>query len=113
MRSDEFDGRPELVRKRAVNIAMGRLLIALFIIWLVGTNMIQVWDIFEGREQRGILVDCTSPGGECYERGQERTGEAVGNINRIVVLAAACADRPGAHTVLEIERCIKGHLEGR
>lgn len=35
--------------------------------------------------------DCVTPGGECFERGQEQTADAVGDINRVAVIAAACA----------------------
>lgn len=35
--------------------------------------------------------DCTTPEGECYQRSREATADAVGNINQVVILAAACA----------------------
>ena len=38
-----------------------------------------------------LVEDCTTPGGECYERGRESTADAVGDIGRVTVLAAACA----------------------
>lgn len=37
------------------------------------------------------ILDCTEPEGECFKQGQERTAKAVGDINRVIVLAAACA----------------------
>lgn len=37
------------------------------------------------------ILDCTDPTGTCYHNSQKRTAEAVGNINRVVVLAAACS----------------------
>ena len=41
-----------------------------------------------------LLVDCTSPGGDCFEAGQKRTGEAVGGINQstadVIVAALSC-----------------------
>jgi hypothetical protein len=37
------------------------------------------------------VEDCTQPSGECFQRGQKRTAAAVGDINRVVILAAACS----------------------
>lgn len=37
------------------------------------------------------IIDCTEPTGDCYKDGQRRTAQAVGNINRVIVLAAACS----------------------
>jgi len=37
------------------------------------------------------VEDCTQPTGECFQRGQKRTASAVGDINRVVILASACS----------------------
>lgn len=37
------------------------------------------------------IEDCTTPGGECYERGQSQTTQAVGDIGKLSVYASACA----------------------
>jgi hypothetical protein len=45
------------------------------------------------------ILDCTDAGdekagrppGRCFKESQQRTADAVGNINRVAVLAAACA----------------------
>lgn len=37
------------------------------------------------------ILDCTSPEGQCFKDGQKRTANAVGDINRVIVLAAACS----------------------
>ena len=34
---------------------------------------------------------CTTPGRQCYEAGKQQTAGAVANINRVVILAAACS----------------------
>lgn len=36
------------------------------------------------------VEDCTTPGGDCYERGQRQTSGAVAGINTITVRATAC-----------------------
>lgn len=38
-----------------------------------------------------IIKDCTQPAGKCFKRGQRATAKAVGDINQVVILAAACA----------------------
>lgn len=37
------------------------------------------------------IQDCTQPTGECFKRGQTQTAKAVGDINRVVILASACS----------------------
>jgi hypothetical protein len=37
------------------------------------------------------ILDCTEPDGQCFKDSQRRTAKAVGDINRVVVLAAACS----------------------
>jgi hypothetical protein len=37
------------------------------------------------------ILDCTDPNGQCFKDSQERTAKAVGDINRVIVLAAACS----------------------
>lgn len=54
-----------------------------------------------------LVEDCTSPGGECYDRGARRTGEAVGTINQITIYAAACAKQPANVTVRQIQACVE------
>lgn len=52
------------------------------------------------------IRSCTTPGQPCYKAGQERTAAAVGDINEVVVYAAACADRPRQQSVAEIQACV-------
>lgn len=37
------------------------------------------------------IQDCIDSDGVCYERNQKQTAKAVGDINRVIVLAAACS----------------------
>lgn len=57
------------------------------------------------------ILDCTDPEGQCYRDSQERTASAVGDINRVIVLAAACAvgldpESPVAKRQIEIQNCV-------
>ena len=114
----EFLDRPELVRKRARTNMAQRLLGAAALLLGVLMILFILWDIEDGRKRGEVLLDCTTPGGECFEAGQTRTARAVQNIidesllqeaatRRVVVLAAYCAAQPGVETVEQIERCIE------
>lgn len=37
------------------------------------------------------VLDCTEPTGQCYKDSQAQTAKAVGDINRVVILASACS----------------------
>lgn len=53
---------------------------------------------------------CVRVGGECYERGQAQTKDAVGSINEVVILAASCASGPVQRSVEEIASCVTERL---
>jgi hypothetical protein len=52
------------------------------------------------------IVDCTTPGGKCYQQGQKRTGAAVADILKGATYAIACADKRGVQTEAEIQACV-------
>lgn len=58
-----------------------------------------------------LLLDCTSPEGACYKRGQARTAKVVDDIGLLSAFAAACADRPRQQTAEEIQECVLDLLE--
>jgi hypothetical protein len=43
------------------------------------------------RQGNARLVDCTTPGGKCYERGNRQTGQAVTGITDVELAANYCA----------------------
>jgi hypothetical protein len=61
-----------------------------------------------------IMQGCTTPGEECFDRGQERTAELVAgltsDLTRVSAYAAACADHVGVQTEDEIFACIVRRL---
>jgi hypothetical protein len=69
------------------------LIVAVLYALLAGAHTTQA--IRETQVNNRVLLntirDCTQPTGECYRAGQKRTGDAVATINRVVILAAACA----------------------
>lgn len=60
----------------------------------------------DNRETNLQIKDCTSPEGECFKRGQRQTADAVSSINRVAIIAAACADKPRRQTVEQIQACV-------
>lgn len=56
------------------------------------------------------IESCTTPGEECFEDSQERTGEVIDNINLVAIVAAACADQSATQTVREIRECVVEEL---
>lgn len=65
-----------------------------------------------------LVQSCTTPGEECYEDGQRRTAQAVGDINRVIVLAAACSvgldpQLPVAERQTQISSCVIQRLSAK
>jgi len=53
------------------------------------------------------LVDCTTPGGKCYEQGRSATSGAVGTINRITIAAVYCSGKLGlSATIGDLTACV-------
>lgn len=57
------------------------------------------------------LLDCTTPGGVCYQQGRDSQSGAVGTINRITVVAVYCAKLPGNTTLAQIQACVELNLK--
>ena len=71
--------------------------------------------IKEQAVRNGRLVkqveSCTTPTGKCYRDNQNRTNTVVMDINRVSILAAACADRDDTQTAAQIRKCVMDQLE--
>jgi hypothetical protein len=57
-----------------------------------------------------ILVDCTTPQGECYKSGNKSQSSAVRSINEVSILAAYCANKPENKTADTIRACIQDEI---
>lgn len=114
-------------RSRAVaTFALGALVAALVLLLVTSvlTSATKSTEIRDQQEQNSPLIEntdqtlqiiegCTTPGRACYERGQRQLAKAVGDINRVVVLASACASGPVVRTETEIQACILERLPHR
>lgn len=53
------------------------------------------------------LVDCTTPGGKCFEQGRSSTSGAIGTINKVTISAIYCSGKLGpAATVAALNACV-------
>lgn len=60
----------------------------------------------DNAEALRLIRSCTTPGEECYDRGQQGTAAAISDINQVSIYAAACADLPGNQSVEQIYACV-------
>lgn len=102
-RPEEPSDQERLIHRRT--IVLRNLTIALVVLFTVGLLVTVAWTTVTIRESQvantearkssdrtlAAIQDCTQPNGKCYRRGQSQTADAVGNINRVVILAAACS----------------------
>lgn len=97
-----------------------RAFIVLLLVLLVGAVVTilqirhtQVDNTAKNDQQTQILrrvKSCTTPGQPCYERGRKQTAKAVGDINQVIIYAAACASGSSERTVAEIQACVIARL---
>jgi hypothetical protein len=69
----------------------------------------------QSRQLLHAIQDCTQPQGKCYQRSQRQTAGAVANINRVIIVAAACAtgvtpDLPVRARQSVIQQCVINRL---
>jgi hypothetical protein len=98
---------PELSKRRRVEV-IGRALLtavtAILAIATVGLLMVQLQrlgdqterltEIAEQNKATGDRIrDSTTPGGQCYQEGNSRTGTAIASINQVTIAAVSCANR--------------------
>lgn len=112
----EYQERARLARRRfrvtIIAIALTALLIlsGIFVLFARITTTLD-----NGAKTRDTLIDCVRPAGKCYQRGQARTAELVGTLNKVTTLAAACAPDyvalPMPERVVAIEKCIRRGLK--
>ena len=91
-----------------VGVAVGCLIVLVLIVLLQTRQLTGA--IREAQKPNvatlSLIEDCTSPDGECFRRGQDDTAAAVADVNRITILASACASRPGAQSAAQVESCV-------
>lgn len=110
------------VYKRAALITVGILVLYLAIVGTAGIVLIRNQQVQntgvvastnsaarDARNTSMAVRSCVTPGLACFERAQKQTAGAVANINRVVILAAACAvGKTGTTSEIEdaIQSCV-------
>lgn len=102
LRSDVH--RAEQARKRANQInAVVLGVVALFVAALAVIG-------YQVSVTNQRMVDCTTPGGRCYQQGQQRTAAAVGDVLRVSIYMAECSrllpGESGPDFDRKLERCV-------
>ncbi len=76
-----------------------------------GRSAANIAELQEIQAVNSRIADCTTAGGECYERGQERTGAVLAEVTRIQILVDLCGREPGNDTLAEMERCVAAKVK--
>jgi hypothetical protein len=96
---------PVSTQMQAKRVARAELATRLFVLVLLAVLVAQAVTIYQIRNTQlegtpigqklvasaDRILDCTDPKGECYEQSQRRTAQVLASVQRIIVLAAACA----------------------
>jgi len=70
---------------------MKRILIVVTAVLVMALLVLSGYMLTQIRVNQQLTQSCVIPGRPCYERGQQQTADAVADINRVIILAAACA----------------------
>lgn len=106
----------EEARRRATAVNLGLLgLLVLF----VGLLLVVSWQnnqlIEKVNETNSIMADCTTPGGRCYEQGQQRVSGAINDIVWASVYMSQCArlypNEAGPTYDQKLQQCVVERLE--
>lgn len=64
------------------------------------------------QDQADLIIDCTTPGGECYQRGQEQTARVVAGLNVVSQYSVICGERTnGEQNILDcVNQEVKQYL---
>jgi hypothetical protein len=115
---DEFTNRPHLVRKRARAIFWTRLGVMLLAVYIAVSMALLTTAALNGTAQRELILDCTTPDGQCYKDGSKRTAQAVLQISKqgntreavtrqYIIATAICQKRLGNPTINALTECVE------
>ena len=91
------------------------VLVTICLVILISLGRLLVSLAQENHQTLATIKDCTQPTGACHQRGQRDTARAVASINRVVILAAACASGLPPHISVaerqsETQQCVISRL---
>lgn len=111
----EYQERARLARKRFRLTIVGLIAATAVILAALAVILSKINDdLISAGRSRAQIADCITPKGKCYQDGQKRTNGVLQSVNKIIVLAAACAPNyvalPLAPRTVAIEQCIEKGL---
>jgi hypothetical protein len=106
----------EEARRKATAVNLGLLaLLVLFVGLLIAVTWQNNQLIEKVDSTNSIMADCTTPGGECYEQGQQRVAGAISDIVWASVYMAQCSrlypGEVGPTYDRKLEACVTERLE--
>jgi hypothetical protein len=113
------DAKIRIRKQHRITAAL--LVLAVVILLVLGVSILS-WQIArQVRTTNARMVDCTTPGGDCYQDAQRRTGDAVAVVGRRIdgstkaaIYAVECArlrpNESGPDFDRFLEACVAGKL---
>lgn len=114
----------EVERKKRIYLFLRSFLIVASIVILVGGGIAVGYTVFlirssqtSNRHLTTTILDCTTPGGKCYQESKQQTDQAVGSLTqielKIVIAVKYCGNQlPKTATVTEITNCVQKTIGG-
>lgn len=82
-------------------------LIGLLTAWLI---VVSVYAIQATNRAASAVEDCTTPGGECYERQERQSARVVSGINLSTIFTATCS-LDGVRGDEAMLRCVEARIQ--
>jgi hypothetical protein len=106
----------EAARRKANTINLGILgLLTLFVALLIAIGWQGNVGIHESRETNQRVADCTTPGGQCHQEGQQRLSGAITALTRISIYVSQCGrlypGESGPEFDRKMEACVAERLQ--
>lgn len=95
------------IRRLTILKALFYLICTLTVLAIMVTLVVVVSVSISNSKSAKILVDCTTPGHQCYEQARSANSGAVGTINRSTIAAIYCSGKLGpTATVSQLQFCV-------
>ena len=108
---DEYEGRPKLTKQKERADRFTAVGKAALLVYVVLSLAILIANALTSFSSRHTLLDCTTEGGSCYQRGQDQTKVAIQQLVDVIVYASLCADQPNNETKKTLHACINRHMQ--
>src|SRR5262245_11037177 len=103
---DEYEGRPELLKKKERAEFITNVFKYAFVAFCVITLTIVTVNAIISFQTRNQLIDCTDPQGDCYRSGQQNSSQIIQELLHRNVLIGLCTNKPDIKTPDQAEQCV-------